>query len=306
METDSRKDNTSLKFNPPRRRGLFLHLGVGLLLVAGAAGGLYFALGEQAGTYFVLFLVLGVLSMLPLPLVLYRGYALLRAGYWLERDGLRLRWGLRSEDIPLNMVEWVRPAAELGIAMSLPPFSVPGAILGKQEIADLGTVEFLAAEQESMLVVATAYKAFAISPANVKTFLKAYHQVAEMGSLNPIAQGSIVPAVFIRQVWSDRITRVLLLAGLSLTVILFLVVAIAIPNLQTVNLGFTPQGLPADPVNPVRLLLLPILAAMIFFINAIGGFYFYRKDDLNAVAYLLLGAGVVVPGLLLLAVVFIL
>ncbi len=306
MELDNPKINPAIRFNPPRRRGLFLHLGVGLLLIAGAAGALYFALGEQAGTYFVLFLVIGVLCILPLPLVLYRGYALLRAGYWLERDGLRLRWGLRSEDIPLNMVEWIRPAAELGIALPLPPFSVTGAILGKQEIADLGTVEFLAAEQESILVVATAYKAFAISPVNVKSFLKAYHQIAEMGSLNPIPQGSIVPAIFIRQVWSDRITRVLLLAGLSLTAILFLVVAIAIPNLQTVNLGFTPQGMPAEPVSPVRLLLLPILATMIYFINIISGFYFYRKSNLKSVSYMLFSAGGMVPLLLLLAVVLIL
>ncbi len=285
---------------------MFLHLGVALLLTAGAAGGLYFALGQGAGAYFLLYLVIGVVCLLPLPLVLYRGFALIRAGYLLERDGLRLRWGLRSEDIPLNLVEWIRPAAELGFTLPPPPFSVTGAILGKHEAADLGTVEFLSSERENMLVVATPNKAFAISPDDVKGFLKAYQQAAELGSLNPIQQGSIVPAVFVRQVWSDRMARSLMLGGLALAVILFVVVAIAIPNRNALSIGFSAAGLPNEPVNPVRLLLLPILGAFTFAADAIAAFYFYRKPNFKAAAYMLLGAGMLVLALLILAVLIIL
>ncbi len=147
----SQNISESVDFNPPRRRGIFLHLGVALLLLAGAGGGLYYALGQQAGAYFLLFMVVAVVCMLPLPLIAYRGYALLRARYTLERDGLRIRWGLRTEDIPLNTIEWVRPASELGNTLHLPPFSVTGAILGKREVADLGTVEFLASEIDEAL-----------------------------------------------------------------------------------------------------------------------------------------------------------
>lgn len=306
MDTLRLSRENPILFRPPRRRGVFLHLGVALLLIAGAAGGLYFALGEQAGAYFLLYLVLGIVCLLPLPLVLYRGFALFRAGYLLERDGLRLRWGLRSEDIPLHLVEWIRPAAELGINLPLPSFSVTGAILGKHDVPDLGPVEFLAAERENMLVVATASKAFAISPDDVKGFLKAYQQVAELGSLNPIPQGSIVPAVLVRQVWSDRVMRFLMLGGLVLTVILFLVVSIAIPNRSAVSIGFSALGLPNEPVNPVRLLLLPILGALTYAADAIGAFYFYRKPNYTAIAYMLLGAGLLVLVLLILAVVIIL
>lgn len=302
MDTLRLSSETPILFRPPRRRGVFLHLGVALLLIAGAAGGLYFALGEGAGAYFLLYLVIGVVCLLPLPLVLYRGFALIRAGYLLERDGLRLRWGLRSEDIPLNLVEWIRPAGELGIPLPLPSFSVTGAILGKQEVADLGTVEFLSSERENMLVVATPQKAFAISPDDMKGFLKAYQQAAELGSLNPIPQGSIVPAVFVRQVWSDRVARFLMLSGLVLTVILFLVVTIAIPSHNAVSIGFTAQGLPNEPVNPVRLLLLPILGAFMYTADAAGAFYFYRKPNLKPIAYILLGGGLLVLVLLILAV----
>ncbi|MEN6523562.1 MAG: PH domain-containing protein [Anaerolineaceae bacterium] len=295
-------DSASYLFPPPRRRGLFLHLGVALLLVAGAGGSLYFAMDEHVGAYFPLLLVVAIIFFLPIPIVVYRGYALIRASYILERDGLHIRWGLRTEDIPLNTVEWIRPVNELGNALAQPPFNATGAILGKREVADLGTVEFLASEMDDALVVVTRDKAFVISPADSRGFLRSFQQVAELGSLNPIPQVSIVPAAFMRHVWMDAYVRILLLVGLGLTVVLFLVVSIAIPNLKEVSIGFTPQGTPMEPGNPVRLLLLPILAALCYGMDVTGGLYFYNKENQHAISYLLLAAGILLPLLLLISV----
>jgi len=49
--------------------------------------------------------------------------------YWLAH-GLRLRWGLRAEDIPLPEIEWIRPASDLGFHLPKPFLSMPGALLG--------------------------------------------------------------------------------------------------------------------------------------------------------------------------------
>jgi hypothetical protein len=295
-------ESTAYLFTPPRRRGLFLHLGVALLLIAGAGGSLYFAMDEQVGGYFPLLLVVAIVCLLPIPIVIYRGYALIRASYMLERDGLHIKWGLRTEDIPVNTIEWLRPVNELGHALQFPPFSATGAILGKREVADLGSVEFLASEMDDALIVVTHDKVFVISPADSRGFLRTFQQVAELGSLNPIPQVSIVPAAFMRQVWMDGLFRILFLVGLGLTVILFLVVSVAIPNVKEVSIGFTSQGNPMEPGNPVRLLLLPILAAFCFAMDVIGGMYFYSKENQQPISYLLLAAGILVPLLLIVSV----
>lgn len=61
------------------------------------------------GPVFLRYLLLAGLCLLPLPLLVYRFRALQRAHYILERDGIRLRWGLRAEDIPMDQVDWVHP-----------------------------------------------------------------------------------------------------------------------------------------------------------------------------------------------------
>ncbi len=295
-------ESTTYLFTPPRRRGLFLHLGVALLLIAGAGGSLYFAMDEKVGGYFPLLLVVAIVCLLPIPIVIYRGYALIRASYTLERDGLHIKWGLRTEDVPLNSIEWLRPVNELGQVLQIPPFSATGAILGKREVADLGTVEFLASEMDDALVAVTHDKVFVISPVDARGFLRTFQQVAELGSLNPIPQVSIVPAAFMRKVWMDGLFRILFLVGLGLTVLLFLLVSLAIPSVKEVSIGFTAQGIPMEPGNPVRLLLLPILAAFCFSMDVIGGMYFYSKESQQPISYLLLAAGILVPLLLIVSV----
>ncbi len=104
--------NNENTFRPPRRRGLIFQIGAALVFFG--AGGLTFWLSmeQQVGLYFIVFLLVSLLFLAPVPLIIYRAIALGRATYRLEREGLRLRWGLRAEDIPLNTIEWVRPAAE--------------------------------------------------------------------------------------------------------------------------------------------------------------------------------------------------
>jgi hypothetical protein len=59
-------------------------------------------------------------------LLAYRLYALWTASYSLERDGVHLRWGFRSEDVPIDAVLWVRTDENLGMRLALPFFRWPG------------------------------------------------------------------------------------------------------------------------------------------------------------------------------------
>ena len=289
-------------FYPPRRKGLIFHLLLGTVLLAGSLGSLILAISQPQQGRFVLLLLAAVVLFAPLPWVFYRGYALMNAFYRLERDGLRLRWGLRAEDIPLPEIEWVRPAAELGFHLPLPPLSTPGAVLGIRRVAELGTVEFIASDAASLLVVAARERVFAISPQDERAFSRAFQRMIELGSLTPLQPYSAQPAAFARRVWDDRPARSFLIAGLVLTLLLLIIVALAIPSAPQVSLGFDAQGRPLPPVPGEQLLLLPVLGILIYLVNMLTGIYFYRREADRPVAFMLWIASAFTPLLLLIAV----
>ncbi len=291
-------------FLPPRRRGIFLHFLGGAFFLAGSSVCLVLALQQQVGGVFVLLLLLSLLLFAPLPLIFYRAYALMNAGYTLERDGLRIRWGLRAEDIPLPAIEWVRPAAELGFRLPLPALSAPGAILGSRFVTELGVVEFLGSETSSLLVIATPDKVYAISPQDTRAFVRAFQYATELGSLTPLAPYSAQPAAFARRVWDLRPARISLIAGLVLTTALLVLVALQIPAQGTISLGFDAQGQPLPPVPAEQLLLLPVLAIFAFVANLGVGMYFFRRDSDRPVAFLLWIISAFTPLLFILAVLF--
>lgn len=296
----------SNRFYPPRRRGLLIHGIAGSLLLLSSGTLFFLALQEQFGTYFVIFLIASLVLLIPTTYVIYRGYALLRADYTLERDGLHLRWGLRSEDIPLGEIEWVRTAADLVAELNPPLLSYPGAILGIVHSPELGTVEYLASEDDDLVLVATQKKVFAISPQDPAAFIAAVQRDFELGSLGEFQAASTLPVAYLRRVWNDRRARWVLLAGFGLTLTLLMVVALQIPRMTEVSLGFDTAGLPMEPVPARQLLLLPVLAILFFFASLLTGLYFYRKEDHRPIAFMLWISSIITPLLLFLALVFIL
>lgn len=291
-------------FLPLRRRGLILH-SVALLLLAGGSGVLFWLAFEQAvGGAFLLLLLAALLLAAPVPLVAYRGYALLTAHYVVERDGLRLRWGLRGEDIPLHEIEWVRPVTDLTFDLPLPRLPWPGAYLGARTVGDLGTVEFLSSELGGALLVATRSRVYVLSPADAAGFTRALQRAFEMGSISPLKAYTALPVVYLARVWGDKVARVQIAAGLGLALAVLAAASLIIPARPGISLGFLPNGLPVEPGPSSRLLLLPVLAMLAFVVDLIGGMFFYRNLPTRAVAYVLWAAGVITPLLLLVALAF--
>lgn len=292
------------EFVPPRRWGLILHYLTALVLLMVCGTVFWNTIQQAAGLTFVLLLLLSLALVVPMLAAIYRAYSLLQASYLLERDGLRLRWGLRAEDIPLPDVEWVRPASDLQIRLPRPFLSLPGSLLGEVNVPGLGLVEYMASDSRTMLLVATRHKIYAISPSDPLAFVTAFQRVIEMGSISPIQPVSTVPAAFLQSVWANRAVRILWIASLVLLAALFASVILLIPARTSINLGFTPGGLPVEPGPPELLLLLPVLGTLTFILDLLGGLYFYRHVSQRPVAYLLWAANVVTPVLLLAAVGF--
>lgn len=291
-------------FRPVRRNGVIFHSIALFILSLGGGLSLWYALQQEARADIIIFILISLLLLAPLPIIIYRGYGLLQARYTLDRDGLRLRWGLRAEDIPLPDIEWIRPADEMGYRLQMPLIRWPGAISGTRDVEGLGPVEFLASDSHTMLLVATPEKVYAISPADINTFQRTFQRTIEMGSLSPLTSYSSRPVAFLQQIWFDRAARPLILTGLLLTTTLFAAVGLLVANRTTLPLGYNMEGQPLPPGPAEYVLLLPTLAGLIFASDLFIGMFFYRLINLRPVAYVLWGGGVITPLLLLVATYF--
>lgn len=284
-----------IEFDPPRRTGILIQGGFTVLFLA--AGGYFFSLAaqDQAGLDFLLHMLIALVLLAPLPLLVYRLYALFSAVYILQRDGLRVRWGLRREDVPLNDIEWIRPATELGFRLPMPWLRWPGAILGTRKVSELGPVEFMAADLSHMLLVATPEKIFAISPQDLGAFMALFRQINELGSLAPLEPQSVYPRLLLGRVWEDRIARLLFFISFGMGLVLLAVDAIAVPGLDTI-----PWLTPGSTAPAERLLLLPVLDGLIWLLDLVFGIFLYRRgSDLRLATYMLWGSSAL-TGLLLL------
>ncbi len=284
------------EFLPANRLGIIFQLG--LIAILALVGGYFFfmATREASGLNFLLYMLIALLAFSPTAACL-SVVCLTHSRLCLKTEMklAQIRWGLRREDIPLNKIEWVRPANELGFRLPLPWLRWPGAILGSRRNNDLGLVEFMAGNITHLVLIATPQKVFAISPRDIKGFMAFFQQVNELGSLTPLEAQSMYPRIVIGRVWEDRLARILILGSLGMGLTLLATVAIAIPSLT--NIIWTDQGsvAPAE-----RLLLLPILGGLIWFFNLFLGIYLFRKGgDRRIAAYFLWGSAALTCLLLL-------
>lgn len=239
----------------------------------------------KGGTALILWGLVGLLVFTPLPFLVYRVYALSRSDYLLDRETLTLRWGLRLEQIPITDVEWVRSAFDLTTPLRLPPFSMPGAILGTRSHPDLGLVEFLADNSARLLLIATASKVFAISPDDPVTFTQDFQRTVEMGSLAPVPSQSLYPSFIVGQAWDSRPARFMWLTGLFLNIGLLVWVSFLVPRLDSIPLGFLTTGIPRSIVPAVQLFLLPAISILFYFIAWLAGLRYYRRPTQRMLAY---------------------
>lgn len=294
--------NQHQDFYPPRTAGILLHAALLVLILGGIAVLLVLIFSRPVGWPLVFYL-LGILVLIVLlPLAAYRGYALLKARYTIERDGLRVRWGLRSEDLPVTEVLWVRPASDLIKTLALPRFAVPGAILGVSQHEELKNVEFIASSAPNLVIVAAVEKTLVLSPEDPEDFSRRFQRVIEMGSLSPMDAHTAIPAAYMSQVFSDQLAKILLAVSGGLALLLLVVTSVLIPFREVVSIGYDFNGLPLAPVPSNRLLMLPIIAIFFVLLDLVAGLFLYRRFETRAVSYLVWAAGILTPLLLLIAV----
>lgn len=291
------------EFHPPRRAGIFFQI----LVLAGLGFVIGFGLRQvaqaQVSPTFVVYVLLVFLAAILLLFFAYFAYALYRSYYLLEQDGLHLHWGLRVEVIPMDVILGMRMLPQ---DFPRPWLRLPGAVLGLRQTQEAGKVEYMASRSRKLVLVRTSRRSYAISPSDPEAFLSAYRQVAEFGSLYPIAAESVYPSFLLANLWSDRLARSLVLAGLALGLLLALGVSLVVPTRNEITLGFSAAGAPREPVPAVRMLLLPLLNGFAWVIDFIIGLYFYRIANRRWLATLVWGGGLITGVLFLISVLIIL
>ena len=292
-------------FPPPKRAGMLLHVAIIAALATAAVWAFLNLSRAPVGPAVVIYLLVILATLPPIPFFSYRAFSLLRADYVLDRDSLSFSWGLRVEDIPLTDIEWIRPATDLSSPLHPPTFNLPGGLLGVRRHPDAGTVEFIASTTNDLLLVATAKRTYAISPERAADFLATFRRATELGSLLPAEAVSQYPSFLLARAWENLAARFLWLSGLLLNIGLVAWVTFLIPTISSVTLGFDPTGAPLEAVPSVRLILLPLLSASLFVAGLIAGLFFYRNEKQQPLAVIVWISSTVSSLLFLLAVLFI-
>jgi hypothetical protein len=282
-------------FKPARRRGLIVWTGLLLLNLSLVAWLVIQALTQTVSGFFILLIIAAVVIFLPVPLILYRLLSLIRGKYTIDRDGLHIEWGLRTEDIPMHEIEWARPIQEAAFEILLPPMAFPGNVLGSRVHRDLGLIEFIASETQNLLLVATTHKIFTISPQNNTAFLNALRRNAEMGTISPIESQSSKADFLVGSLLANRVARTWILMGAILSAGLLVLTAFIIPTRDTIPLGFNPLSRAMETAPANRLLLLPILSLLTFVVDLGMGAYFFRKKGYRVASYLIFASACIPP-----------
>jgi len=265
-------------FAPSRRLGLFFQ--AALAVIFSSASGLSFLqmFRTPIGLEFILYLVAALIAAAFVPGAIYRWFALRSAVYVLERNGMRIRWGLRVEEIPMSSVRWVRAESDvrqqLGRRLPLPLGALPGAILGTRLLGDGTPLEYLASDFSKMVLVATDERVFILSPERFEEFLTISQRLLELGAISPWQRRSQNPVFILGEVWRNRAARLLLACGLIGSLALLTWVSLMIPTLSEVTLGYAAE----EAAPPAFLLLLPLINSFFFLVDALGGLYFYRRS----------------------------
>jgi hypothetical protein len=293
-------------FHPPRQNGLLINIGVIFVLTLAVIWLFILALDAPLGLPFLLYLLGALTLAVPLPILAFRLYGLLRSGYEIERNGIRLQWGFRAEDIPITSVLWVHLAEDLIKPLEFPRLRWPGALVGETTHPELGAVEFMASETEGLVLIGTQGKTFVVSPENPNKFIRTYQNQLEMGSLASFPAYSAYPRFLLLDIWRLPVARAFLIVSVVLSLALFLWVALLVPNLASVSLGFSPTKEPLPPVSSSQLFLLPVVNLLLQVAGNLLAMYYYRQDEDHPLMYVLWISGTLTVILFLTAIFFIL
>lgn len=273
---------------PSKRKGFLFIISTSVFLVIVSIFLLVKANQAEVQSTSLLLRVAVLISSGLLIWLLYESFVLMTMKYTLLREKLVLQWGFRREEIPANLIEWVKPASQLNDSLQVPLMHIPGLIANHQRIHGVNAIDYAATEIENLVLVATPTQVYVISPIEINAFLDQFHRMNELGSLEQVNAKSVRFSTFWARIWQDRIARLLILLSFLLVLALFAFVL-------TTSIGRSSiiwEG--GESVPSTRLLLLPILNFVLWLLALMTGSYFFLRQTVPVLTvYILWGFSII-------------
>jgi len=273
---------------PSKRKGFLFIISTSVFLVIVSIFLLVKANQAEVQSTSLLLRVAVLISSGLLIWLLYESFVLMTMKYTLLREKLVLQWGFRREEIPANLIEWVKPASQLNDSLQVPLMHIPGLIANRQRMHGVNAIDYAATEIENLVLVATPTQVYVISPIEINAFLDQFHRMNELGSLEQVNAKSVRFSTFWARIWQDRIARLLILLSFLLVLALFAFVL-------TTSIGRSSiiwEG--GESVPSTRLLLLPILNFVLWLLALMTGSYFFLRQTVPVLTvYILWGFSII-------------
>lgn len=280
-------------FFPKRKNGVLFHLGVLIGMLSLSVWGIWKVLHPAPSTNIFPIILLVFLAFAVAVLFAYRLYTLLTVVYRLEREGIRLRWGLRREDLPMEHILGVERPKTLGMRFPLPPIRWPGSVLGVRKDTVYGEIDFLATNTRDLVFIVTERKAYAISPHKVEDFIQVFQHFAEMGTLTSLEAVSTPPAQVLAQIWKDKIARILVCVMLLFSLLFLGWVEWRFALSPDVEMGFQTPAMSGEMVYSRSWRLLPWLNILFQVVNFFTSLVVMWSKKSIVYAYLVWSIGLI-------------
>lgn len=249
--------------------------------------------------------LLGLIVILSVPVLLvlaYQTLSWLTLRYYLDRNGIVVRWLGAEQIIPIRDIQQIVSGERYGgTVVRRRGLHWPGHERGQGLVPGIGRAHFLATRPlKEQLLLVTPGSALGISPHDPDGFVAAFEARRELGP-NRLMEQEVHRAGWLTwPFWTDQTAWTLLGAAAIINAGLFGYLSIRFPGLDfQLPLHFNRLG-QADRIGTkIELLALPIIGLLILGTNLALGLLLYRRE--RAGSYLLWGASAAVQALFWLA-----
>jgi hypothetical protein len=270
------------RFPAARTRLLILHILLGIFLCGIIGAGGWRLLAFPPDPIGAAGLILAAAGVFLLPAILYRIIFLLNACYEISASGsLTLRFGSWREILPVEDIEEIRSGGRIPRPVRV---AAPGWLEmwhGQVTAEGEAAIDWLATEHgQRVLLLVTKRRRMAISPADPVGFAACLTELSTHGSLEKTVAVSMQPPSILVEILKNPPAIALLLGGcIGISALGSFLTAIqpGLPPDQPFR--FDLAGAPTSFGDPSRLLILPLAGGFIWLLNAILGWWAWRKGQ---------------------------
>ena len=282
-DSRSRADGRINEWRPVRSSGGRISVVMAIVALVCSIGAWGYALGRPIAIDSFVASVAGMagLGLALAAAVIAYGYYSLR--YRIENRGLIITWLWVRETVPLGAIEGLFGGHRFGKKLSMDGLVLHGHYVGTARAEGIGRVRFYGSSNDpsAALIVATANRGYAITPADLDGFRAQLIEVLESLPEEEIERApepkTSMPAIMRLSVLRDRVAIACLGVSIAVLVGSFGYVSYKFPLLpELMALHFNYAGEPDLIGPPIDAFRMPVIGVLICGFNAVAAAFLHR------------------------------